>query len=145
MRVTCLTAALVASLAAAATAQDTTAAPAAAPASNITVEVVLTSGLVDRVPQDTVTSIPAPAEADTVYLWTRVSGAEPGTVLRHVWFRGDEEVGNVELTINGSPWRTWSRKTITADATGNWRVEVRDGAGNVLQTVSFTVGGEQTQ
>lgn len=143
MRVTFLTAVLTTCLATAAAAQDTAAARPdtmpSAPASNISVEAVLTSGVVDRVPLDTITTVSVSTEADTVYLWTRVSGAEPGTVLRHVWFRGDEEVGNVELTINGSPWRTWSRKTITADATGDWRVEVRDEAGNVLQTVSFTV------
>jgi Cu/Zn superoxide dismutase len=143
MRVTFLTAVLATSLTAAAAAQDTTTAPA--PASNISVEAVLTSAVVDRAPQDTITTVSISTEADTVYLWTRVSGAEPGTVVRHVWFRGDEEVGNVELTINGSPWRTWSRKTITADATGDWRVEVRDEAGNVLQTVSFTVGAAPAQ
>ena len=147
MRVTGLTAALAASLALPALAQDTTAqrqdtmpAPAG---SNITVEAVLTSGLMDRVPQDTVTAVTVSGamESDTVYLWTRVTGAQPGTVIRHVWFRGDDEVSNVELMINGSPWRTWSRKTITAEWGGSWRVEVRDAAGNVLETVSFTVEG----
>lgn len=144
MRVACFTAILAVGLSLPARAQDTTAQrqdtmPAAAQPSSISVEAVLTSGLMDRVPQDTITSVAAPAEADTVYLWTRVTGAEPGTVIRHVWFRGDDEVGNVELTINGSPWRTWSRKTITAEWTGDWRVEVQDASGNVLETVSFTV------
>jgi len=139
MRVTSLTAVLATSLTVAAAAQEMTA-PAQRPPSNISVEAVLTNGVVDRAPQDTATTIAAPAEADTVYLWTRVSGAEPGTVLHHVWFKGDEQVADVELTINGSPWRTWSRKTILAGETGPWRVEVRDAAGTVLQTVSFTVG-----
>ncbi|MDP3910323.1 MAG: DUF2914 domain-containing protein [Gemmatimonadales bacterium] len=146
MKVTCLTAALVTCLATAgAAAQDTTSqqqdtAPAQAAPSTISVEAILTSALMDRVPQDTVSAIATPTEADTVYLWTRVSGAEAGTVLHHVWFKGDEQVADVELTINGSPWRTWSRKTIAADGAGAWRVEVRDSAGNVLGTVSFTVG-----
>lgn len=141
MRVPSLTAALMVALTAVAAAQDTVQTrDVETKPSSITVEVVLTSGLMDRVPQDTITSLDAPAEADTVYLWTRVSGAEAGTVLHHVWFKGDEQVADVELTINGSPWRTWSRKTITGDATGSWRVEVRDETGNVLETVSFTVG-----
>lgn len=140
MRVTSLTAAVVACCTVAAAAQDTTAAARAPAQSNITVSTVLTSSIMERVAQDTIVNIPIPAEADTVYLWTRVSGAEPGTVLHHVWFKGDEQVADVELTINGSPWRTWSRKTILAGETGPWRVEVRDAAGTVLQTVSFTVG-----
>lgn len=108
--------------------------------SSVTVEAVLTTAVVDRVAQDTVSAIPAPAPEDTLYLWTRVSGAAPGAVIHHVWSRGGEQVADVELTVNGSPWRTWSRKTITADMTGAWRVEVRDATGTVLQTIDFTVG-----
>ena len=121
-------------------AQDTTraapAAPAAAP-SNATVEAVLARTVLDRMPQDT--GIAFPAQVGEVVLWTRVTGGE-GQTLNHVWFHGDTEVGNVSLTISGSPWRTWSRKTIPADATGAWHVEVRDAAGTVLKRVDFTVG-----
>ena len=114
-------------------AQDSTARP-------IRVEAVLTSAVMDRNPTDTVTALPAPQGQDTVYLWTRVSGAEPGTVLHYVWFHGEDQVGDVSLTINGSPWRTWSSKIIPAEATGAWRAEIRDANGAVLQTVNFTVG-----
>ncbi|HXM37940.1 MAG TPA: DUF2914 domain-containing protein [Gemmatimonadales bacterium] len=121
-------------------AQDTTAAaPAAAPApaKNISVDAVLARNVVDRAPQDTGTAFPA--DVGTLVLWTRVSGAN-GQTLSHVWFHGDTEVGSVPLTVTGSPWRTWSRKNIPADATGAWHVEVRDAAGNVLKRIDFTVG-----
>ncbi len=123
-------------------AQDTTRAAPAAPAaaaapSTATVEAVLARNVMDRVPQDT--GIAFPPEVGQLVLWTRVTGGE-GQTLTHVWFHGDTEVGNVQLTINGSPYRTWSRKTIPADATGAWHVEVRDAAGNVLKRIDFTVG-----
>ncbi|HXF95821.1 MAG TPA: DUF2914 domain-containing protein [Gemmatimonadales bacterium] len=140
MKVTRITVALVALLAGAAGAQDTAAVQQPAAAPSLTVEAVLTRAVLDRMPQDTVSAIPAPAGADTLYLWTRVTGAMPGTVIHHVWFRGDEQVADVELTLGGSPWRTWSKKTIPAEWTGAWRVEVRDAAGNVLSSVQFTVG-----
>jgi hypothetical protein len=54
--------------------------------------------------------------------------------------RGEEQVADIELRIGGSPWRTWSRKTIPADWTGGWRVEVRDAGGAVLQRIDFTIG-----
>jgi hypothetical protein len=63
-----------------------------------------------------------------------------GQTVNHVWFHGDTEVGNVPLSIGGSPWRTWSRKTIPPDATGAWHVEIRDAAGTVLKRIDFTVG-----
>ncbi|HTI05016.1 MAG TPA: DUF2914 domain-containing protein [Gemmatimonadales bacterium] len=125
-------------------AQDTTAHPAAAApaaaapaASNIAVDAVLARSLADRVPQDT-----GSAFADsvgTVVLWMKVTGAN-GQTLHHVWFHGDDQVGDVSLAINGSPWRTWSRKTIPADAKGAWHVEIRDAAGTVLKRIDFTVG-----
>jgi hypothetical protein len=71
--------------------------------------------------------------------WTRVTGLADTTV-RHVWrHQGHERV--LELTVGGSPWRTWSRKNIPAAWTGDWSVEVLDAQGNVLATAEFTVGG----
>jgi len=118
-------------------AQDTTAAAAPAVQSAATVEAVLARSVLDRVPQDT--GVAFPPDVGTLVLWMRVTGGD-GQTLNHVWFHGDTEVGNVPLTIGGSPWRTWSRKTIPADATGAWHVEIRDAAGTVLKRIDFTVG-----
>ncbi|PYO93682.1 MAG: hypothetical protein DMD62_08555 [Gemmatimonadetes bacterium] len=126
-------------------AQDTTkqaappaAAPAAAaPAGNVNVEAVLARNVADRAPQDTGTAFPD--SVGTVVLWMRVTGGN-GQTLHHVWFHGDDNVGDVSLTIGGSPWRTWSRKSIPADAKGAWHVEIRDEAGAVLKRIDFTVG-----
>ena len=72
--------------------------------------------------------------------WTRVTGAA-NTTIEHVWrYQGMENV--IPLRIGqGSPWRTWSRKTIPSDWTGQWTFEVRDAGGNVIATTTFTVGG----
>jgi len=71
--------------------------------------------------------------------WTKVTGAGGGSI-HHVWFHGDTQVGDVELQVGGSPWRTWSKKTVPADWTGAWHVEVRDASGAVLKRFDFTVG-----
>ena len=120
-------------------AQDTTAAaPAAAAAqSPVTVEAVLARNVMDRAPQDT--GVAFPPDVAGLVLWMRVTGGA-GQTLNHVWYHGDTEVGNVPLSIGGSPWRTWSRKTIPMEATGAWHVEVRDAAGTVLKRIDFTVG-----
>ena len=121
-------------------AQDTAAAAAAAatPApSAVTVEAVLARTLVDRAPQDTGTAFPD--SVGTIVLWMRVNGAN-GKTLHHVWFFGDTQVGDVPLTISGSPWRTWSRKTVPPEAKGAWHVEIHDEAGTVLKRIDFTVG-----
>ncbi|HLQ60023.1 MAG TPA: DUF2914 domain-containing protein [Gemmatimonadales bacterium] len=112
-------------------------AAAAAPASNVNVEAVLARTLVDRAPQDTGSAFPD--SVGTVVLWMRVTGAN-GQTLHHVWFHGGDQVGDVPLTIGGSPWRSWSRKTVPTDAKGAWHVEIRDAAGTVLKRIDFTVG-----
>lgn len=74
-----------------------------------------------------------------IYAWTRVTGPKDGGEIHHVWFKGDEQVGDVALKVGGSPWRTYSKKTLGDKAAGDWRVEVRDSNGAVLETLKFTV------
>src|SRR5512145_1906561 len=133
---------LISGLAAQAAAQDTTSrpAPAAAPVaapSDVSVEAVLARSVMARVTQDTGSAFPD--SVGTIVLWMRVTGADDQT-LHHVWFFGDTEVGDVPLTIGGSPWRTWSRKAVPVEAKGAWHVEIRDEGGNVLKRIDFTVG-----
>ena len=114
------------------------AAPAQESAAAVTVEAVLARSVVDRVPQDTGAAFPA--DVAELVLWTRITGAAAESVLHHVWLHGDQQVADIELRVGGSPWRTWSRKTIPADWTGAWHVEVRDAAGAVLKRIDFTIG-----
>ena len=123
-------------------AQDTThappaAAPAAAAAAVTVVEAAVAKTVLDRQPQDTGSVFPG--DVGQLVCWTKVSGAG-GTAIHHVWFHGDTQVGDMELQVGGSPWRTWSRKTVPADWSGAWHVEVRDAAGAVLKRIDFTVG-----
>ena len=103
----------------------------------VTVEAEIAESVVDMMPQNPSTSFAA--EVGSVVCWTRVTGAE-GSEIRHIWIH-DEMEFPVTLAVNGSPWRTWSRKTIPPEWAGEWRVEIRDAQGNLLDTRSFTVGG----
>ena len=102
-------------------------------------ESAVATNVVDRMPVESGTSFRA--DVGRVYAWTRVTGAEEGTTIHHVWIQDDIERADLELQIGGSPWRTWSNKAIPPEWAGDWRVEVRDSGGNVIETLSFTVGG----
>ena len=95
--------------------------------------------VVDRMPSGVATTFGA--DVERVYAWTRIEGADGETTIHHVWIHGDVERADLELRIGGSPWRTWSNKAIPPEWAGDWRVEVRDDAGNVLETIRFAVGG----
>lgn len=110
-------------------------------AGSLTVAVgVVARSVVEHQPQDTGSAFPA--DVAQLVCFTQITGATSGTPasIHHVWFHGDTQVADVELQVGGSPWRTWSRKTIPADWTGPWHVEIRDAGGTVLKRIDFTVG-----
>ncbi len=102
----------------------------------VSVEAEIARQIVDRMPQDSGTSFPV--DVGEVFCWSRVTGAA-GTTIQHVWIHGEMEF-SVSQEIGGSPWRTWTSKTIPPEWAGEWRVEIRDGDGNLLDTMPFTVG-----
>ena len=75
--------------------------------------------------------------AGKVFCLSKVSNAS-GAEVEHVWYKGDSEVARVKLAVNGSPWRTYSSKTLGEDGAGDWRCEVVLN-GTVLQTARFKV------
>jgi len=103
----------------------------------ITVEAELATGIQDREPVGVGSTFPA--DVDTVYLWTRVMGAEDTTFIKCVWTYGDEEMASVELPVRSPSWRTWSSKAIRPAWTGKWDVKVLDADGNVLKGLTFTI------
>ena len=115
-------------------------APLSASAQGLSVaESSVATNVVDRMPTGVATMFPANVER--VYAWTRIQGAQGDTSVHHVWIHDGMEMADLELSIGGSPWRTWSNKAIMPEWTGDWSVEVRDASGNVLETIRFTVGG----
>ncbi len=102
----------------------------------IQVDIAIARGVMDRMPVDTASTFPA--DVGQVACWTRVTGATD-TTIQHVWIHGENEFP-VSLEIGGSPWRTWSTKSIPAEWAGEWRVEGRDASGAVLASTAFTVG-----
>jgi hypothetical protein len=114
-------------------------APLAASAQSLSVaESSVATNVVDRMPTGVATTFPS--SVGRVYAWSRVEGAQGQTTVHHVWIHDGVERADLELSIGGSPWRTWSNKAIVPEWTGDWRVEIRDASGNVLETIRFTVG-----
>ena len=113
-------------------------APQAGQGSSITVELAVGKNVQDRMPVDTASAFPA--DVGSLIAWTKVTGAE-GQTITHVWTHGPHSA-EVKLNVGGSPWRTYSRRTIPAEWTGEWKVEVKDSTGAVLATKTFTVGNQ---
>jgi hypothetical protein len=73
--------------------------------------------------------------------YTRVRSARDITIV-HRWYRGDRLQQEMELEVRASPesgYRVYSRKTVTADSSADWRVELRTADGRLLHEERFTV------
>jgi len=110
--------------------------PAMASAS-VTVEGTLTTAISERQPVDQVTELPP--NVTRLYCFTRILGGEEVGTVVHVWYWGDREMARVELPVRSDDWRTWSSKNVLPEWHGNWRVEVLDTAGTLLQSFAFQV------
>lgn len=62
---------------------------------------------------------------------------KPGSVLRYVWFHAGKRMAQVRVDVRGKRWRSHSSKIINQQLTGAWRVELQDGAGQLLASADF--------
>lgn len=75
-----------------------------------------------------------------LYCFTRtLQGDAAETRIKHVWLREGQAVKETDLPVKGRRWRVYSTLPINASSVGNWRVEIRDGAGTVIKAVEFKV------
>jgi len=108
------------------------------PTQTLSAEAEVCTTVVDRMPSGSATSFGA--DVGTLCCWSRITGAVGETTIVHIWMCNGKEMAVVELPVKSGSWRTFSRKNILPEWTGNWEVKVVDAAGNALKTIAFTVG-----
>lgn len=100
-------------------------------------EGVITTQVVDRAPVDELESYPA--QLGKLYCFTKIIGAEDETEVTHVWRYQDKEMARVTLSVRAASWRTYSSKNILPEWSGEWKVQVLDGAGQEIGVIPFTL------
>jgi hypothetical protein len=102
-------------------------------------EISITTRIVRGKPVDSVRRISASAIHE-LYCYTKVVAPDEGDrEIVHVWYRNDEMISRCSLPVSGMSWRTYSKKVITPEMSGDWRVEVLDSCGNLLKTIKFVL------
>ena len=79
-------------------------------------------------------------EPGVMYFYTRVASPRD-TTIEHRWYRGDRLEQRVPLRIRANPsgFRTYSQTRISADRTGQWKVELRTQDGELLEERTFAI------
>ena len=82
------------------------------------------------------------ADVGQVWAWVKVSNrGDEANPITMIWKHEGKQRFKTELNVGVSKgWRTWTRKKIAKDQTGEWRVEVRDPSGSLLDELKFTIG-----
>ena len=79
------------------------------------------------------------ANTEKVYCFLEVGEIESDTTVSFVWYFEGKEMAHVALPLTkGLRWRTYSSKKL-AGLKGNWKVELRESSGIVLNSTSFLV------
>ena len=92
--------------------------------------------VVDRVCEGVSDSFPS--DVGKVYAHTRILDHE-GSVT-HRWIYKGNVMAEINLNVGGTPWRTWSSKTIDPLWSGDWKVEVVNNSDDsVMDIVEFVI------
>lgn len=102
-------------------------------------EISITTRIIRGNPVDAVQRISSMAIKE-IYCFTKVVSPDDGQrEIIHAWYRKDELISRFRLPVSGTSWRTYSKKLVTRDMAGEWRVEVLDSEGKLLKTTKFTL------
>lgn len=61
------------------------------------------------------------------------------TVVFHNWFKRDQPVKKLKLTLKPPKWSSFSKIHVRNMDVGPWRVEIADSEGNIFKTLRFSV------
>ncbi len=112
--------------------------PASAQEKEFTIaRLVIGTGVEDKEPIGVAETFPATTEK--VYCFLEATDITKDTEISFVWFHGGNEMLKTNLPLQTGPrWRTFANKNI-GGMKGDWKVEIRDSNGNVVNEVTFKV------
>ncbi len=80
-----------------------------------------------------------PASTEKVYCFIEATNISENTEATFVWYHEGKEMRTFTLPlIQGQRWRTFAYKNLYGQM-GNWKVEIRNPAGNSIESISFKV------
>lgn len=98
--------------------------------------IVLTAQMESLQPGEPLGPVIAFPKVKRLYLFTEVKGYA-GQVLTHRWYYKNQLHTEATLTIEDSPWRTYSENWLLDDQLGDWHVEIVDQAQKLLYRYDF--------
>ena len=95
-----------------------------------------TTAVLDREPQDSITSLSN--DNVVVFYFTELRDMT-GATITHRWEHDGNLMAEVFFDVGGPRWRVYSRKNLEPSWLGDWKVTVLDSTGRTLGTDTFTL------
>lgn len=95
----------------------------------------ITSSVENREPTDSLDKVSN--EQNQLYFFTELRDMS-GQTAKHRWEHDGKVMAEVEFNVKGPRWRVWSSKSFVPNWTGDWKVSVINGAGDVISEKTFT-------
>jgi hypothetical protein len=95
---------------------------------------VFTTAVEDREPVDKIKTLDNSHRQ--IYYFTELRDMS-GQTATHRWEYNGKVMAEVKFNVGGPRWRVWSTKTLVPGWTGEWKVSVLNGAGEVISEDAF--------
>jgi hypothetical protein len=99
---------------------------------------VIAANIESRVPVGIASEFPW--DVGRVFCWLRISSPQAPVPVKFLWYKNDEMVLEWPYSLLSESGRLWGMKAV---ATGKWKVEIVDGAKNVVKSVNFEIKDRQ--
>ena len=105
---------------------------------------VFTTGIQEREPVDKLNN--ANAEQQEVFYFTELRDMSGQTAV-HRWEKDGDVKAEVKFDVRGPRWRVWSSKSFQPASSGEWKVSVLNGAGEIIaeETLNLTAPEQATE
>ena len=80
------------------------------------------------------------AGVDSLFCYTKIRNSGDKQEIRHVWFYKNEVQSQIKYNIKTSnEYRSWTKKRISSNQKGNWRVDIQTSTGQSLGSINFDI------
>ncbi len=102
---------------------------------------VFTSAIDQREPVDKLKTVEQ--DQPKVFYFTELRDMT-GQTAKHRWQHDGKVIAEVDFNVQGPRWRVWSAKSLNPNATGEWKVSVVNGAGEIIAEELLSVADTST-
>ena len=104
----------------------------------LVLQVEICKSIINRNPVESGKSFTS--RVDSLFCYTKIRNSGEKQEIRHVWYYKNEIQTQIKYNIKtSSEYRSWTKKRISSNQKGNWRVDIQTSSGYILGSINFNI------